>query len=212
VQWIAELVSGMEVLLGLGEYEVLCEDIANMPDMLFVINRLDYAVTPEDYILKVTSAGESACILGFLGLDLPMGPWWILREVRKYVLHRSSNDFGTIGWVDTRFCKTYRKEACGFGTCTPGFLLQHSKETHPEQMLYCMLSKCAGREWGTFTSLNGLQGHLGAQGAPHVNHQRYFDLPNWTSIAASESYVADDVYFAVIGVIFRGLTFVRSCF
>ncbi|CAB4060865.1 CTSD [Lepeophtheirus salmonis] len=37
-------------------------------------------LTPNEYIWKVTQQGVSQCISGFMGMDLPMGPWWILGD------------------------------------------------------------------------------------------------------------------------------------
>eukprot|EP01023_Acetabularia_acetabulum_P002127 TRINITY_DN1081_c1_g2_i1.p1 TRINITY_DN1081_c1_g2~~TRINITY_DN1081_c1_g2_i1.p1 ORF type:complete len:527 (-),score=108.70 TRINITY_DN1081_c1_g2_i1:271-1773(-) len=83
-----EIVYGMEFLCssldfgGLGgEAVVDCDKMSDMPDVTFTLGGKDFKLTPEQYILQVSSMGQTECVSGFMGLDFPMGPMWILGDV-----------------------------------------------------------------------------------------------------------------------------------
>nr|ADK47877.1 cathepsin D [Triatoma infestans] len=78
VDEIMELV-GAEVYQGIGF--VSCDDLDKLPDITFHINGKGYTIKAEDYILKVTQAGETACIVGFTTLPSAPQPFWILGDV-----------------------------------------------------------------------------------------------------------------------------------
>lgn len=73
---------GATPILG-GEYVIDCDKVAALPPIVFMIAGKPYPLKGDQYILKITQAGQSQCISGFIGLDVPApaGPIWILGDV-----------------------------------------------------------------------------------------------------------------------------------
>jgi len=69
--------------LGSSQAVVDCDKISSLPDISFTIAGKEFGLTPEQYILKIDAGGESQCISGFMGLDIPepAGPLWILGDI-----------------------------------------------------------------------------------------------------------------------------------
>ncbi|BET00945.1 aspartic-type endopeptidase activity [Nesidiocoris tenuis] len=57
-----------------------CDRIEHLPSVAFLIDGKEYKLEGKDYIIKVSSVLQTACISGFMGIDLP-NSMWILGDV-----------------------------------------------------------------------------------------------------------------------------------
>jgi cathepsin D len=82
---INKLIGGKEMVPGTGQYFIDCKSLDGLPDIDFTIGGHVFTLTATDYVLQVHQCilgqCQDACISGFMGMDLPMGPWWILGDV-----------------------------------------------------------------------------------------------------------------------------------
>ncbi|KAH9282420.1 Lysosomal aspartic protease [Echinococcus granulosus] len=64
-----------------GTYFVFCDSVPSLPPITFTIESVNFTLAHDDYILKVTQLGQEMCLLGFMGMDIPNHPMWILGDV-----------------------------------------------------------------------------------------------------------------------------------
>lgn len=71
---------GAEKIIG-GQYVVSCDAIDTLPDVTFTIAGNKYTLTGRDYVVSISQMGQSICISGFMGIEVPAGPLWILGDI-----------------------------------------------------------------------------------------------------------------------------------
>lgn len=85
---VNELIDGIDV-------KKTCKGVEDLPNIIFTLDGIDYTLTPDDYVLKVTDMGITECMMGVMGSTFgPAFNYMILGDVfmRKYYTYFDKNN------------------------------------------------------------------------------------------------------------------------
>lgn len=86
-----------------------CNTTSTLPKIIFQINGKQFPLTPDQYVFKQTTMGQSICISSFIALPAEI-PLWILGDVFIGTYY-TEFDYGNkrLGFAPTKFNNTINK-------------------------------------------------------------------------------------------------------
>jgi len=104
---MAAIDSGTSLIVGDAKYidpliegivvDTYCAGVDDLPNIYFTFDDVEYELTPWDYVVSISSGGETQCVMGIMSMEVPEGytfPYIIVGDVfmRPYPCHFNQND------------------------------------------------------------------------------------------------------------------------
>lgn len=83
------------ILAKIGKIDATCANLTGLPDVTFTFDELEYTLSSDDYVVKVTALGQTQCVLGIAASAFPTGfNYLIIGDVfmRKFYSHFDKNN------------------------------------------------------------------------------------------------------------------------